>query len=250
MLKTGVLLHVYHLECEQWERLVWGEPSQDRLGVGTKLFELLLTESVDQEIATIMYSGPSGKDGLAEGEYTRQFLLERLDRLEEFPRFRSLLAHASDEQRAAFHRRVQRISSGELIKNTREEIQHAAAHFQAWGATRVVHIAAASHAPRCIQLQAVVREAGLIPPGQQWFTVTSDLSFAGRTASDTVVVEPPHRADDLLLHFDPMLAGLLKEYYKTLSGAEQKRVNLAVAKELEAIHQTHAKQTELATRTS
>lgn len=35
----------------------------------------------------------------------------------------------------------------------------------------------------------------------------------------------------LLLHFEPMLAALMKEYYKSLSNDEQKRVNRAVAAE-------------------
>lgn len=212
MSKTGILLHVYHLDCDGWERLVWGEPAHGNLGVGTKLLESLLTTIPNEEVKVVLYSGPSTKNGLSEGEYTYRFLLDRLDRMTEFPQLRTKYNELSPEAVKIFNERVSKITLGKEIENTYDEILHAADEFQAWGADRVIHIAAASHAPRCIQLQAAVREAGLIPAGQQWFTVSSDLSFAGRSARDTVVIEPPHRPDDPLIGFEPTIASVLRGY--------------------------------------
>lgn len=211
--RTGILLHVYHLGSADWEHLVWGEPARNELGTGTKLIEFLLNEPLDAHIRCITYSGPSSRDGLSEGAYTKQFLISHLDRLREFPRFREMLRQLPPEASAVLRTRMEQMVLGEQIENTLEEVQHAAVFFQEHGVDHVVHIAAASHAPRCIQLQAVVRHQGLIPLEQQWFTVASDSCFEGTVPSDVVVVEPPHRGDDPLLGFAPTLSRALKPYF-------------------------------------
>lgn len=213
MSKMGVLLHVYNLYSEDWERLVWGDPGRDELGVGAKLFEYLLTEPADVLVYTIIYNGPSSKLGMTEGEYTLQFLRDKQHAVADFPKLKSLYDRASSKQREAFAKRVAEIRVGEPIADTYDEIHHAAAYFQALGVKQIVHIAAATHAPRCIQLQTKVREDGFIPPEQLWSTIASDRPFAGRRANDVVVVEPPHRADDPLLHYSPTLASLVRRYY-------------------------------------
>ena len=223
MSKVGVLLHVYHLQSRDWERLVWGEPELDQAGTGAKLFEFLLDESPQHEVMTVVYSGPSVRDGLGEGAYTKQFLLSKLDKLGEFPRFRRRLEHMSDQDLAAFRARVEAILLGETIANTLAEVASAAKLFEAGRMDRVVHIAAASHAPRCILIQADARQKGLIPLAQPWLTLASDISFAGRDAADTLVLEPPHRADDPLLDFAPTLPQVLKPYSYTLSPEQKKR---------------------------
>lgn len=213
MSKTGVLLHVYNLYSEDWERLVWGDPARDELGVGAKLFEYLLTEPSDTRVHTIVYSGPSSKQDMNEGEYTLRFLRDKLPAMTDFPKLKRLFDNALPSQREAFARRVAAIKAGEVIADTYDEIHRSAAYFHGLGITQIIHIAAASHAPRCIQLQTKVREDGFIPAGQLWYTIASDRPFAGRKASDVVVVEPPHRADDPLLHYSPTLASLVRRYY-------------------------------------
>lgn len=213
MSKAGVLLHVYNLYSEDWDRLVWGDPARDELGVGAKLFEYFLTEPVNVQVSTIIYNGPSSKQGLSEGEYTLRFLHDKQRNIRDFPKLKGLYDSASPEQREAFDKRVAEIKVGEPIADTYDEIHHAAACFENLGVKQIVHIAAATHAPRCIQLQTKVREDGFIPPEQLWCTIASDRPFAGRKASDVVVVEPPHRADDPLLHYSPTLASLVRRYF-------------------------------------
>ena len=201
MSKAGVLLHVYNLYSEDWERLVWGDPALDELGVGAKLFEYFLTEPANVQLSTIIYNGPSSKQGLSEGEYTLRFLQDRQRSIEDFPKLKHLYNNVSPDQREIFAKRVAEIEVGESIADTYDEIHHAAMHFERLGVKQIAHIAAATHAPRCIQLQTKVREDGFIPSDQLWCTIASDRPFAGRKASDVVVIEPPHRADDPLLHF-------------------------------------------------
>lgn len=222
MYRVGVLLHVYNLNCLDWEQLVWGNPERDELGAGAKLFEYMLTEPVSTELKVVLCNGPSSKNGLPEGEYTRKFLVDHLNELAAFPRIHKLLAQHSPAEHKTFLERVANIQIGEPIRNTYEEIVQSARLFHAYGANKVVHVAASSHAPRCIQLQSMAHEKGIIPREQQWFTVASDVPFAGTSARDTVVIEVPHRADDPLFGYQPTLAGIIKPYF-SLSGDQQRR---------------------------
>lgn len=228
-MKVGFLLHVYNLGCKDWEELVWGIPAQDKLGTGAKLFECLLDEPAANEVTAIIYDGPSSKDGVAEGEYTRRFLVKNLANMAEFPRFKRRLLAMPPSNKALLERRARAVTLGAPIQNTLDEIKNGARDFHMRGIDKIVHIAAASHSPRCIQLQLVAREHGWIPPGQRWFTVGSDLAFAGTTAEDVFIAEPPHRADDPLLKLHPDLAKLLKPFY-SLPFSGQKRFLLETAK--------------------
>jgi len=222
---VGLLLHVYNLLAEDWEYIVWGDPSQDAAGVGPKLFECILAELPTSEVRVILYDGPSSKDELSEGHYTKKFLLHKLDVLEHFPRFRKLFADTPADQYQVFKRAVHDIVVGEPISNTMDEIRRAAHDFA--DCDKIIHIAAASHAPRCILYQAQAREAGLIPVSQHWYTVASDTCFAGTHADDVKVIEPPHRADDPLLGLEPTLPQILRPLYKLPAEQQRRFVRLA-----------------------
>lgn len=229
----GVLAHVYHLEVTDWERLVWGDPQQNRLGTLTKLTEVLLRIPLDGSVHTVVYSGPSSKGGLNEGEYTKAYVLRRLDELTAFPRLQQLLA-ADPRARSVLRERLQAIYTGPIITNTAAEVRQAAAYFTRVGAEQIVQVAAASHAPRCMQNQVIARDEGVIPPEQYWETVASDICFAGTTAADVVVIEPPHRADDPMLGAQPGLAAVLRPYF-SLPAADKKQVITAIAAALQAV---------------
>jgi hypothetical protein len=233
--KAGVLLHVYHLGSEDWERLVWGDPARNELGVGAKLLEYFLSVPPTTTVQTVLYNGPSQRDGVPEGEYTLRFLKRKVPELRHFPKLRTLYDALQPAEIEAFELRLREIRIGGSIADTYDEIRRAAAYFADRHIWQVVHIAAATHAPRCIQLQAKVRENGLLPAQQLWYTVASDRSFAGRTATDVVVVEPPHRADDPLLHHDPTLASLVRRHY-SLTAEGKKRFIADVQQSLDKLY--------------
>ena len=216
-MKTGILLHVYHLETIAWDELVWGRPESDQLGTATRLVECLLDIPASEEVCGIIYSGPSSKDGLIEGAYTKQFLLDRLDRLTEFPRLRERLAALPASERALLERRLHDVVVGPVIKNTLAEVRMAAAYFAEQQVDRVLEIAAATHAPRCMRDQAVLRHKGEIPLGQTWHLVASDVNYHGRTPDDIVIAEPMHRQDNPLYDYHPSWIEVTKRYsYLTL----------------------------------
>lgn len=194
MIINGVLLHVYHLETKNWKELVWGDPASDKLGTAAKFAEVLLDIPSDQEVKSVIFSGPSKKDGLIEGAYTKKFLLERLDSLIEFPTLKKKIESLDSEALRIFKSRVENIESGPIIKNTSEEMQQASEYLRQ--CDRVYQVASASHAPRCLKNQIQARAEGRIPKEQPWYTVPSDTFFCGSTADDVIILEPSHRGDD------------------------------------------------------
>lgn len=229
-MKTGILVHVYHLETKNWEDLVWGNPAQDKMGTLPTLAWLVLTSPADQPVEAIAIGcGPSTKENLSEAEFTKKYLLDRLDQLQEFPRLRALLHGLSNEQHQQFEQTMHNIISMHVIKNTAEEVALAAKVFGERGIAKVLQVCVASHAPRCIQVQGTARYEGVIPKEQQWAVVASDTCFPGAIPADTLVLEPPHRGDDPMLEFRPTMGQALRP--SLYASPEQKKALITIIHE-------------------
>lgn len=226
MSKTGILMHIRHLETVEWEQLVWGVPEHDSLGSLPKVVELLLNESPCNQVELIVFGcGPSTKDSLSEGEYTKRYLLEHLDELKTFPRFAKQLDAVT---LAKLRTRLEGIVVTPQLIRSIDEVPTAAKIFKQHGVVNVYQVTAASHAPRCVQIYAAARQKGLVPKNQQWFLVADERCYDGADPFSTLVMEPPHRGDDPLLGFDPSLPELLKNYQYGLSPEDKKNLALLV----------------------
>lgn len=171
MANVGILVHARHLDTVGWERLMWGVPEKDSLGSLTIAVELLLTESKDEPVTTILFgSGHSRRDGLLEGEYAKRYLLRHIKQLREFPRFAGLEDAVLDTLVTRF---ASAIVTPEIVRSI-DEITDSAELFAKRGVTKVLQVTSANHAPRCVQIQAAARAAGLIPKNQQWFLVADE----------------------------------------------------------------------------
>lgn len=196
---------------------MWGDSAKDRLGTLTKFADCLLDLPAEEEVVAVIYEGPSDHNGVGEGTYTRQYLLDRIEQLQEFPRLRQKIEQLSPKDYEVFVQRLRGLTVGQSIRNTKEEITSAGAQFAEAGIHTVLEIAAATHAPRCIKEQAVARENGLLPSDQQWFLVAGETCFAGGSAADVLIREPAHRADDPLLGVHPSVADVLNRFQYELS---------------------------------
>lgn len=211
MTQTGILIHVHHLETVGWEELVWGDPINDRFGSLAMLVYLLLTAPPQAPVSTIvMGCGPSFREGLSEFEYTKRFMLDHLDQLTQFPRLRPLLEALSVEDKNRLRSQIEGVLSTDPIRGTTEEVRTAAAIFKEHDAGTIYEVSSASHAPRCMQIQAKARAEGAIPASQLWFLTPTEMCFWGAKPDDTVVFEPPHRGDDLRAHGKHTLSQALK----------------------------------------
>lgn len=215
-------MHVNYLQ-PGWEALAWGKPDKGLMGTLPKVVQLLLLQNPDEPISDIiMYTGPSRKDGLNEGEYSKKYLIDHFDELKDFPQLAPIIAALSDERRQALKFQLeQNIHTLEQLVNSADEVINAAKYFSKHNVTKVYQVAIASHAPRCIQLQALIRYRNEIPPEQFWYTIAADTTFEGTAPNDVIVAEPPHRGDDPAFGIHPSITDLLKQYYKLPYEARQ-----------------------------
>ena len=222
MAKAGILVHARHLETVGWERLIWGTPQDDRLGNVSKVVEFLLDESGDEPITAIVFGcGPSVKEGLSEGEYTKQYLLRHLPNLVEFPRFKDRM---DDKTVARLRERLEGIIITPVLKRSIDEVVTASKMFDERSVSRVYQVTCASHAPRCVQIQSAARAKGLLPANQQWFLAADDQCFEDADPFSTLVMEPPHRGDDPMFGFSPSLPELLRSYQYGLSSEDKQEL--------------------------
>lgn len=229
MVRTGALVHVRHPDTINWAKLVWGVPEEDRLGDLPKLVELLLHEApTEPVVAIVMGTTTATKDGLLEGEYTKKYLLDHFDGLWKFSGLKKMLDKLSDTQVAELKKRLSGITVTPVLKNTMEEIREASRIFKAHDIQKVIQITAASHGPRCIQLQATARAEGYIEPSQLWSVTVSDMCFQDSSPNDTMIMEVPHRGDDPLTQFRPTLPQALKPFYYNLDLEHKKQLILMI----------------------
>ena len=214
MTKVGILVHCRHLETVAWEELVLGIPKEDRLGDLAMLARVVLKLEPTEELASIVIGcGPSWKDGLNEGEYTKQFLLDNLENLRSFPRLKPLFDKLSSGQLQAFQKAMQDIIVTHEIKNTVAEVETSAKLFAEKGVEKVVQICAASHASRCIKEQAVARSRGAIDKNQLWQTVATDMAYHDTKPEDVAVIEPLHRRDQPMTFVRPGFSEVIAPYF-------------------------------------
>jgi hypothetical protein len=213
MHNSGILIHAHHLETPGWQDLLWGDPATDTFGSLAALVHLLLTAPDRDQITTILVGcGPSHKNGLSEGAYTKQCMLSRFGRLADFPRLRPLIQALTPLQHRALRTKLEQMVVMPEVRRTRDEISTAAVFFAEHKAAIIYEISGASHAPRCIQVQAMARAAGLIPASQLWLLIATQACFSGASPDDTIVIEPPHRGDDALANHHHTMSEALKPY--------------------------------------
>lgn len=184
----GILVHGCHLEADGWEHIVWGEPPH-QLGRLPHAALLAWEERHSLKCVTIGTGASHTAAGEAEGEYMLRVLLERMHTLPEFHAFRGIpIARLEDLLR--------NVASAETkSQNTTEEVSEGLMRLAQAGCKRAVLVSSPTHLPRCLACACVVeeREPGLFC-GSVWAS-PCDTSYASASASDVVVVEPPHRGD-------------------------------------------------------
>jgi hypothetical protein len=182
MSSIGVLIHGCHLQAEEWENIVWGDPARKVLGRVPAALSLLLKEPID-----LFYwgTGASRKDGLLESEYTINYARDHMDELTDLIGLGQ--AGISDYlQKASFVDRE--------TQNTTEEIRRAAMVCREQGIDQLILVSSPTHIARCLQEAMKLRADGVLRDIDV-FATASDTCFAGSTPGDVVVMEPPHRGD-------------------------------------------------------
>ncbi len=205
--QIGIHVHGRHVDTEDGEQIMLGNPLTGQLGQLTKMLQIYLERPVTR---ITMGTGASNKDGLTEAEYWWRFFLENIRICYDFPEFEGV-------SHTAILGRLERVMHLDTTsKNTGEELTNAIMHHAAKGTNRLILVTAPTHMPRCTAI------AGQLLYGQPLtnFRISyeaSDVGYAGSTPGDVAVIEPPHRGDDpdlFITKSDTPYHKLVKRYYQ------------------------------------
>ncbi len=193
--RTGILVHGYNLHADRWASVAWGEP-RDRVGRVPMGVFVALCEQAD---VMVFGSGASRKDGLMESEATARLMRERFDELAGFSIFANHLPEVKDPDATCRYRKkiesILRLDTAS--QNTREEIAHAGRVFVDSGVERIILVSSPTHLPRCLRDACTIFEAdgALSRLRHGLLAAPSVTGYAGYTAADVAIFEPPHRPD-------------------------------------------------------
>lgn len=204
-MKTGVLVHGFHLQAKNWKHIVWGEPP-DLLGRIPRGVLVALEEKAE---VMVFSTGASEKDGKKEAEYTRDYLLEHFSELAEFPSFRNINLEEA-------RKKIEQIMTLELeSQNTAEEVAYAGRIFQTAGVEKVILVSSPTHISRCLRDAYVVfsQDGELRGLNQNLFATPSQTDWAD--PREVVIIEPLARPDMPLQSLTShILTFLFKRLYK------------------------------------
>lgn len=201
-LKTGILVHGYHLLADRWDHVMWGDVQSQQLG---RLAHVARLASVEHPDVIVFGSGASEKDGVREGQYCLSYLISKWSQLGEF---RSAFKDCDMDQLK------DRFLASAVIDmratNTRQELEFAGPIFQAAGVDRVILVSSPSHAPRCLRdaciawgpkaTPAVKDNKQNISAEVPWspsilLASSCDTCFTLEGPAGVAIVEPSHRPD-------------------------------------------------------
>jgi hypothetical protein len=184
----GIVVHGCHLQADSWEDIVWGIPPH-QLGRLPHAAHLAWEERAHVKCVVFGTGASTASDGRLEGQYTLDLLLERMERLREFDAFRTVPLPQLEQL-------IRRIAVAEVEStNTVEEVRCALRLLSAAACHRAVLVSSPTHLPRCLACACRVEEEEPdLFDGSVWAS-PSDTSYHNFSASDVVVVEPPHRGD-------------------------------------------------------
>ena len=189
-----MLVHGCHLGALNWRGIMWGNPPEE-MGRIPKAVSVALQEEAD---VMVLGTGASEKDGKKEGEYTRDYMLDKFLELSAFSWFSDTALEEARDRLAA-------ISICECCsQNTLEEMEEAARIFKNMGVQKIILVSSPTHISRCIRDALVVLHtpelAGL---RRHLYAAASDTSYLGGRVEDVVIFEPPHRGDQqaFLTHY-------------------------------------------------
>ena len=191
-MKTGVLVHGFHLQAENWESIIWGLPP-NLLGRAPKGVLVALEEKAE---ILVFGTGASEKDGKKEAEYIRDYLLEHFDKLAEFSAFR-------DIDLVSAKKIIEEITRVEIrSQNTAQEIELAGEMFEEVGVEKIILVSSPVHILKCL------RDTMAIWGGRDITARPSQTSWAD--VSGVVIIEPSHRPDQPKLNLHSFVKKLMK----------------------------------------
>jgi len=164
---------------------VWGQPPHE---LGRVPHAVLLAW---QEGATtvVFGTGASERDGKKESEITVQYMYDRWDDLAQFDALKDVPLQQAKKM-------MQRISVVDTeTQNTDQEVRNGLQVMARKKCSHAILVSSPTHLPRCLACACKVIGAEPHLFTGPMYASPSDTCYEGASASDVVVVEPPHRGD-------------------------------------------------------
>lgn len=182
---TGILVHGCHLMADGWEHIVWGNPPHE-LG---RVPHAVLLAWEEKASVVIFGTGASEKDGLKESEVTVQYMYDHWADLAKFDALKNIPL----DEAMKMMRRITVVDRE--TQNTDQEVRNGLQVMAQKKCTHAVLVSSPTHLPRC--LACACKVAGAEPElfTGPMYASPSDTCYEGASASDVVVIEPPHRGD-------------------------------------------------------
>jgi hypothetical protein len=182
---TAVLIHGLHLQTDDWENVVWGDPLKGAWGSIPRGVEAAWNIQAKR---IVWGTGASEKEGVKEAEYMYRFALNHVGDLAQ------LCNCSSDELRVFLEER----SFCDIVTtNTREEVRAFLDLCIHEGVTDVILAPVAQHAPRSIRtvLSLVTSNKEYTPFQHMVSVIPSGTLFKDSNMEHVVIFEKPHRGD-------------------------------------------------------
>ena len=190
----GIWGHGRHTQTENWERLVWGDQKQQRMGTLPMMVLVALNEGLAQVETFGFGTGASHTaDGRPEAVAMKELLMSRRSQLGQFARIKNHPQLKSGAGWGRLHRLIDTAATDTVSRDTAEEISQASKLFNAQHITKVVAVTNGSHAPRCMAEQVTAMHTGIIPLSQRWLVVADEMLYEGSRPHSTLVIEEWHR---------------------------------------------------------
>jgi hypothetical protein len=182
---TGILVHGCHLMADGWERIVWGQPPNE---LGRLPHAVLLAWEEGAKVV-VFGTGASERDGKKESEVTLQYLWDHFADLAQFEPLRHLPLDKVEAKMRAIA-----VADTET-QNTDQEVRNGLKVMSEKKCGFAVQVSSPTHLPRCLACACKVLGAEPDLFKGPVYASPSDTCYEDATASDVVVVEPPHRGD-------------------------------------------------------
>lgn len=182
---AGILVHGCHLLADGWENLVWGNPPH-ALG---RLPHAVLLAWEESAGAVVFGTGASERDGKKESEVTLQYLWDHFAELAQFDALKNVPLVEAEKMM----RRIAVLDTE--TQNTDQEVRNGLKVMAEHKCRSAILVSSPTHLPRCLACACKVVGAEPELFTKPVYASPSDTCYEGASASDVVIVEPPHRGD-------------------------------------------------------
>lgn len=196
LIRTAVLIHGCHLQAklgeQNWESIVWDYRADGRVTLRGRA-TMGIKMGLDYKAELLIFStGASERNGVKEGEFTRNFGLEHYEAVADVVGYSAQEVHAT-------------LAGAELdleSQNTREECERNFRIAASRGIERIILVSSPWHIERCHAEALKVAEAMRIS-GEFVPAILAVASY-GTGAEKIVILEPSHRGDQKPNHFSEL----------------------------------------------